>query len=174
VPAALETFRTPRLTAERIGASDFEAVLRMHQDERVMATLGGVKDEAETRSFLSECEAHWARYGYGFWMFRDGLGRFIGRGGVRSVELEGARETEIAYAVNFEFWRQGYATEMAGAMLRIAFDYLAASSVVAFVLPHNLASRRVLERIGLACEREVTWKSYLHVLYRARAGPTPS
>ena len=50
---AVETFATDRLTAERLRAQDFDELCRLHRDPQVMATLGGVRDDATTQAFLA-------------------------------------------------------------------------------------------------------------------------
>ena len=69
-----------------------------------------------------------------------------------------------------EFWGQGLATEVATSFLEAAFGPLALRDVVAFTLPSNRASRRVMEKLGLHYEREVLWTAVPHVLYRRMRG----
>jgi ribosomal-protein-alanine N-acetyltransferase len=132
-----------------------------------MATLGGLRSEDETRRFLRDNLAHWDRYGYGLWTFRDkGAGEFIGRGGLRNVNVGGNDEVELAYALRAEYWGRGLATEMAAAILAVGFERLALTDVVAFTLPTNRASRRVMEKAGFGFERAIVHAGLPHVLYR--------
>jgi RimJ/RimL family protein N-acetyltransferase len=86
----LDTIETDRLTGERIGRHHLPELMRMHTDPVVMATLNGVKTEAETTAFLEAQLAHWETHGYGIWIIRDRLdGRFVGRAGIRSVHVGG-------------------------------------------------------------------------------------
>lgn len=48
-----------------------------------------------------------------------------------------------------QHWNQGYATEGAKAVLDYAFTTLGLEKVVSFTVENNLASRRVMEKIGL-------------------------
>jgi [ribosomal protein S5]-alanine N-acetyltransferase len=163
----IETFRTPRLSAERLRADHLEGLSRMHRDPVVMATLGGLRSDEETRAFLRRNLGHWHRHGYGLWVFRDERdGRFVGRGGLRHVRVGGADEVELAYALLAEFWGWGLATEMARAILKVAFEHLGMDQVVCFTLETNQASRRVLEKAGLIFERALIHADYPHVLYR--------
>ena len=52
----------------------------------------------------------------------------------------------------------------------VAFGRLGLADVVAFTLPDNIASRRVMEKSGFRYERDIVWAEMPHVLYRARAG----
>jgi [ribosomal protein S5]-alanine N-acetyltransferase len=163
----IETFRTPRLSADRLRADHLDELSRMHRDPVVMATLGGLRSDEETRAFLRRSLEHWHRHGYGLWVLRDERdGRFVGRGGLRHVRVGGADEVEMAYALLAEFWGRGLATEMARAILKVAFEHLGMDQVVSFTLETNQASRRVLEKAGLIFERPLIHADYPHVLYR--------
>ncbi len=138
----------------------------MHRDERVMATLGGMRSERETRTALSAMLEHWNVHGYGIWIFRQrATGAFLGRAGLRRVRIDNDDEVELLYAVMPEFWRNGFASEMARALLEVA-RAARIESVVAFTLPSNRGSRRVMEKAGMGFEREIAWAGQPHVLYR--------
>lgn len=163
----IETFRTPRLSAKRLRADHLDELSRMHRDPVVMATLGGLRSDEETRVFLRRNREHWHRHGYGLWVFRDERdGRFVGRGGLRHVHVGGADEVEMVYALLAEFWGRGLATEVARAILKVAFEHLGMDQVVCFTLETNQASLRVLEKAGLIFERALIHADSPHVLYR--------
>ena len=65
----------------------------------------------------------------------------------------------------------GPATELAQASVDVAFDELGLREVVAFTLPDNVASRRVMEKAGLRYEREIVHVGLPHVLYAPGDGP---
>ena len=71
----------------------------------------------------------------------------IGRVYIHSKpELDG--EVEIGYGIS-EAWRNnGYATEAARAAVQFAFDQAGQDRLVAIVKPENVASRRVIEKLG--------------------------
>ena len=166
---SIMTFRTDRLIAERLRVEDLDELCRMHQDPRVMATLGGLRSDEQTEQFLRDNLRHWDRYGYGLWMFRaQADGRFVGRGGLRNVHVGGHDEVELAYALLAAFWGSGLATEMAKAILPVAFEHLGMADIVAFTLATNQASRRVMEKVGCQFEREIVHAGLPHVLYRIK------
>ena len=139
----------------------------MHRDPAVMTTLGGLRSDEETASYLRDNLDHWDRYGYGMWLFRDvENGRFVGRAGLRNTRVGGGDEVELAYALVAEYWNRGLATEMALAILRLAFEQLGLTDIVCFTLPTNLASRRVMEKAGFEYERDIVHADQPHVLYR--------
>jgi ribosomal-protein-alanine N-acetyltransferase len=165
---SIEQLVTARMTARRIAQSDFDDLLRLNQDATVMATLGGVRSAAEVRQMMRDALEHWERHGYGIWIFgeRDG-GGFVGRAGLRRVTIEGEQVVELLYALMPEFWNRGIASEMAHTILDAA-QRLALEEVVAFTLPSNRASRRVMEKAGFHYDRDITWAGLPHVLYRRK------
>jgi [ribosomal protein S5]-alanine N-acetyltransferase len=166
----VETFRTDRLLAERLSEGDMADIRRMHRDPRVMATLGGLRSDEETARYLRDNLDHWDRYGYGIWALRDRTdGRFVGRAGLRNTHVGGEDEVELAYALVADYWNKGLATEMAKAILEVAFEELGLTDVVCFTLPTNGASRRVMEKAGFEYERDVVHAGLPHVLYRITA-----
>ncbi len=164
---SVETFSTDRLIAWRLRIDDFDEICRMHRDPRVMATLGGVRDEEETRQYFSRNLDHWDTHGYGPWMFHDKAGDgFVGRAGLRKVALGGCNEIEVGYALLEEWWGRGLATEMARAILEVGFNRLGMENIVCFTLTTNRASQRVMQKAGFEFERDIVHADRPHLLYR--------
>jgi RimJ/RimL family protein N-acetyltransferase len=106
-------------------------------------------------------------------------GRFIGLIGLMPVraDLPLAPAVEIAWRLARDVWGRSYATEGARAALRLAFDDLALEEVVAMATPLNVASLRVMEKIGLARDASADFDHPTiaadsplrrHVVYRLR------
>ena len=132
-----------------------------------MATLGGARSDEETRQFLQEKMARWDKHGFGYWMFRDRqAGHFIGRGGLQHFEIEGTIEVEVGYTVQYKYWGQGFATEMARALVNIGFEQLGLDNIICFALTTNRASQRVMEKVGFTFEQDFVHAGEPHVLYR--------
>jgi RimJ/RimL family protein N-acetyltransferase len=166
----LDELLTERLVLERLRAVHAADLGRLHRDERVMATLGGVRPEAETVRVVHECERHWEQYGFGLWAVRErATGTFVGRGGLKHTHVGGRDEVEVAYAFLPPYWGQGLATEFAKASVRVGFDVLRLPDLVCFTLTTNHASRRVMEKAGFGYERDVLHAAQPHVLYRLTA-----
>jgi ribosomal-protein-alanine N-acetyltransferase len=163
----LARIETARLLLTRIVSNDFDDLHVLHANARVMATLGGVRSLQESRRVLDALMAHWEQHGFGYWMARElASGRFVGRGGLRRVELEDRLEVEVGYACMPAFWGHGLATELARESARVAFEQLAVAELVCFTLPTNLASRRVMEKVGFRHVGDTIWAERPHVLYR--------
>jgi RimJ/RimL family protein N-acetyltransferase len=68
------------------------------------------------------------------------------------VILKGAKEGEIWYLVDPDFWGRGIATQAARELLALGFGDLRLHRMWATALPENPASRRVLRKIGMRKE----------------------
>lgn len=160
-------FSLRRLRAERLGETHLPVLRSMHHNEQLMASLGGVRSDAETDEYLARNLSHWAEHGFGIWILRDPSGRFVGRAGLRHLDVEGVPEVEIACALFPEFWGHGLATDAVRACVTIGRDWLGFPSVVALTLPANFASQRVLRKAALVREREVLHGGVGHLLFRS-------
>jgi len=164
-----ESFTTERLLAERLRPAHYADLLRMHTDPVQMAMLGGVRDEAQTRDYLAKNLAHWDAHRFGAWMLRETAGGpVVGRSILRHLDADGADEVEVGYSLDPAYWGRGLATEIAAACLAHARSDLGLATVVAVTLPHNARSRRVLEKVGMAYDRDWLHADIPHVLYRIR------
>jgi [ribosomal protein S5]-alanine N-acetyltransferase len=157
---------TDRLSLRPIRAGDWPELCGLDGDLDVMATLGGLRSEKETVGYAMAQEDHWRRHGFGWWMAHDlETGAFVGRGGIRYLEIDGVMEVEVGYAVVRERWGRGFATEIARAGVELAYDGVGLTRVVGITLVTNGASRRVLDKLDFAYERDLTHAGLPHVLY---------
>ena len=165
----MNELRTARLIGTSAGPADFADIRRLHSDQRVMATLsadGKPFSEDQTRAFLERATEHWKSYGFGLWILREQAGgEFVGYGGIKHAVVEGRHEIELAYAIRFDHWGKGLATEISIAALKLGFDTMHLDRIVAFTLPHNRASRGVMENCGFTYQRDIIHANLPHVLY---------
>jgi ribosomal-protein-alanine N-acetyltransferase len=163
------------MRGERLVPRHVAVVAPIFADPRVGATMGGVQTAEQVEEHLGYAAASWERDGFGYWMFFEAAtGEPVARGGLARTEFDGRPEVEVGWTVVPERWGEGFATELGAAALAVAFGDLALPDVVAFTMPHNVASRRVMEKLGFAYEKTAPYKVYGdHVLYRLSA-PTSS
>jgi ribosomal-protein-alanine N-acetyltransferase len=91
---------------------------------------------------------HWAENGYGWWAAVDrGDDELIGWCGLGLLEETG--EVEIKYLLKRSHWGRGIATEAAGVCIAYAFRDARLATIIGLAHPDNVASQRVLEKIGL-------------------------
>jgi len=63
--------------------------------------------------------------------------------------LSGEGGSNIGWIVDSDYWNQGYGTEMGKAMLKMGFEDFNLQRIVACCDAENMASRRVMEKIGM-------------------------
>jgi RimJ/RimL family protein N-acetyltransferase len=149
---------------------DEDDLARFSRNPQVMATLGGLRTREQNREYLQQQLAHWEQHGFGYWTAYDlRSGQFAGRGGLRHALVEGRDEVEVGYGLLPKFWGRGMATELARLSVRVGFTELNRADLVAFTLPTNMGSRRVMEKAGFRYERAIVHANLDHVLYRLTA-----
>lgn len=168
----VERLETERMRLEALRPEHAPEQLRLLLDRRVWATLWPRPEpptEADVLQGLAAKVDHWRRHGFGMWLARDReTGQMVGRGGLQYTYTAGLNDVEAGWAIVPERWGQGLATELAQACVEAAFEHLGLPEIVAFTLPTNLASRRVMEKAGFEYERDIVHAGLPHVLYRCR------
>ena len=163
---------TERLIGRPPGVADAGALYLIHGDARAMKTLsaeGLPFTEAESLERLKRILEHFDAHGFGAWFFHlKTSGAFVGHCGLKHSTVEGEPEVELLYGLRPDHWRQGYGSEAATACLARGFGPLGLEEIVCFTLPHNRASRGVMERCGFSYEKPITHAGLPHVLYRLR------
>ncbi len=144
---------TPRLRLRRLVAADEADLVALDSDPEVMRHVGsppGVKSPAETvervRRRVLESQGGEGG-GLGFWRVEgcaDGV--FHGLGAL--LRMPDGDDVEVAYRLARSAWGRGIATEAAGALVSHALGTLGLPRVVAVTYPDNLASQRVLDKLG--------------------------
>ncbi len=169
-PPAWERVETPRMILERVRPAHADELHLLLSDPRVARTLFPTAlppSEVELLQHHASKMAHWDKFGFGMWLLRDReTGEMVGRGGLQHTLVAGTNEVEVVWAIVPDHWGQGLATELAQASVALAFDDLRLREIVAFTLPHNVASRRVMEKSGFEYEGPIVHAGLPHVLYR--------
>ena len=78
-------------------------------------------------------------------------GQLVGTISLINVSLADAR-AELGYWVGVEYWRRGYCTEAARALIAFAAESWSITRIVAKCLARNPASARVMEKLGMSYE----------------------
>lgn len=154
--AILPEIETPRLRLRRLVADDAPQVRALLNEPSFLANIGdrGVRTDEDARRYIEQGpQAMYERHGFGLWhvSLRDS-GEFIGLCGL--LRRDSLPDADIGYALLPEFWGAGFAVEAASATLRHAAERFHLARVVAIVSPHNTASMRLLEKLGMKYERQ--------------------
>lgn len=145
---------TARLTTERLHlrpfrAADLPALIPIYGDAAVMAIRKlGVQTPAQTEQQLIEIIDHWRHHGFGLWaVISREDGGLLGECGLRYRGKDG--QVEISYGMAQSAWGRGLATEAALAALDHGFRVVGLGEVVAIAKTSNLASHRVMKKLGM-------------------------
>ena len=100
--------------------------------------------------------SHWQEKGYGLWAVeRKATQELMGRCGL--AYLTETDEVEVDFILGRAFWGQGFASEAGQASMQFGFNELSLSTIIGIVHPENLASQRVLSKIGMQMVEETEY-----------------
>jgi ribosomal-protein-alanine N-acetyltransferase len=159
---------TERLALRRMTTNDFDWLVDLYSDAEVTQYLGGTKTRAQVGEMLATrvIDYYDAHPGLGLWMTLErSTGCALGFHLLNHIQ--GETIIQVGYGLTRQAWGQGYATEMAEALLRHGFTNLRLPRIVGMAHMENLASQRVLAKIGLHRHGE---RAFSHPAY-ASAGP---
>src|SRR5690349_15816006 len=147
---------THRLRLRRLLPSDEADLIALDSDPDVMRYVGspaGVRSARETRERVRErIDADHGRIG--FWRVESRAdAAFYGLGVLIAMPTGG--DIELAYRLVPAVWGRGIATEVGAALVRYAFDTLGLPRLVAVAYPDNLASQRVLDKLGFSRQGDI-------------------
>jgi len=161
--------RTARLTLRWPEMSDASALVRLLSEPSVSRNIPRIRYPYRKADAVA-------------WLRRVRKPRFnhdFGRGYDFTVEMGGTivgachlswnreqRRAFFGYWVGKPYRRQGIATEVSKGLLDFAFAKLGAQRVWAMAFADNLASRRVLEKVGLRQEALLRRNTILHGRWR--------
>lgn len=146
-------FRTLRLDAHHITASDVDSMLAVYGDPVVVRYVadGRPLDRARCERWVEVTLRNYATRGYGMVALVERATRAI-VGFCGLVHPTGQLEPEIKYALRQDCWGKGFATEAAIGLLGYARQ-LGLPEVIATTDPENEASQRVLLKAGMERSR---------------------
>ena len=168
VPDHLET---PRLYLRPFTPVDLNELAAINADPEVMRYTGNGQplSRAETQSRLNSYISHRQQHGFGLWAAIHKQHQvLIGFCGLQFVH--GHREIEIGFRLAQQYWQQGLATEAAGTSLRYGFRVLRLERIIGLTRSENVASQRVLEKVGMRYLEEAWYYDALLMYYAVSRG----
>jgi [ribosomal protein S5]-alanine N-acetyltransferase len=146
------------LVIRPLDGNDASAWVAMLSDPEVRRFLPpGPTPTMETfESALDSRRTMEAEIGYAMWAVEErGTRAFVGQCGIRpakSIDKDAGSEIDLAYHYARSYWKKGYATEAAIAVLEHGLGAIGLDRIMGVVVPENVGSWRVLERIGMRYE----------------------
>ncbi len=156
---------TERLQLREFLVSDAADFYALNADPEVIRYTGDSAFEsvAAAAEFLRTYNPYHTE-GMGRWaVIRKSDGAYLGWCGLRYVPELG--EVDLGYRFFREHWGQGYATESGKACIAYGFQVLALKRIVARAMKDNIASIRVMEKIGMRLVGEASFAAHPGVLY---------
>jgi len=144
---------TRRLKLRLFTPDDAEAMYVLNSDPDVIryAEATPVKNMDEAMQRMEQGPlSDYRKYGYGrFAVEWKETGEVIGFCGIKY--LPEINLPEVGYRYLKEYWGRGIGTEAARACVEFAREDLQISKLIALIVPENIASIRVAEKLGMTC-----------------------
>jgi RimJ/RimL family protein N-acetyltransferase len=150
---------TRRLRLRRLCATDEALFVALDSDLEVMRYIGsrgGTLEEIVARVRDRIASDHGA---LGWWLIEDKAGGAF-HGVAALLPMPDGDQIELAYRMARASWGNGLATEAATALVSYAFDQVGLPRLVAVTFPENIASRRVLEKVGFVHDGMSDYKAF--------------
>jgi [ribosomal protein S5]-alanine N-acetyltransferase len=157
---AIGEVATERLILHEMTDENFDAIHAYACDPEVCRFMEwGPNNPDDTRAFIARSVAEQTAKSRTSWNFvvrirdnqKDGRDKIIG--GCRiAIESEANKQASIGYVLAREEWGKGYATEVAKALVGKGFGRLGMHRIWAVCDSENLASAKVLLKIGMQYE----------------------
>ena len=159
---------TERLALRHFTNADLDWLADLYADPDVTRYLGGTRTRAHVEDMLRTraLEYYDAHPGLGIWTTVErATGQAVGFHLLNHIQGESI--VQVGFSLAKPAWGRGYATEMAAALLRYGFVDLELDRITGIASLGNVASQRVLEKIGLHRRGE---RAFPHPAYAAE-GP---
>jgi RimJ/RimL family protein N-acetyltransferase len=147
-----DALRTSRLVLRQWRDDDAAGFAEFSADPAVMQYLVPFADRAAMDAWVVAARTHWQDHGFGPRVVElPGEALMIGVVGLSNLRfaLPFAPAVEAAWRLARPYWGRGYAYEAARAAIDDGFGRLGLNEIVAFTVPANRASRRVMEKLGM-------------------------
>lgn len=159
---------TARLRLRWFEQSDLDPLAAIHADPEVNRYVGGPTrwSGRGASERLAEYLAEYRQHGFSKWaVVLKETGELLGRCGPVVESIDGVAEVELGCTLGRRYWGAGFATEAMSAALEHCFQTIRQTRIVSLVDPANVASKRLMARVGMTLEREVDWHAGRYQLF---------
>ncbi len=151
------TIETERLILRPFQMEDVPAWHILNQDPEITRYTGdgGVVSEQEIGHRIREhVLGDYRKHGFGRWaVIHKENNELIGFAGLKY--LPDLDVVDLGYRFKQDYWRQGIATEASRASLKFGFETLGLTQIVAYILPANVGSEKVLKKLNFSYVRSI-------------------
>ncbi len=143
---------TDRLILREFSINDYKDVYEFGSNIEIQRFTGDVvinSLESAKELIKNVWFEDYKNYGYGRWAtIYKPENKIIGFAGLKY--LHEINETDIGFRFLPNYWGKGLASEASREIIKYGFEKLGIERIVGIALPENIASCKVLERIGLS------------------------
>ena len=157
---------TNRLILREFNINDAENFYRLNLNPNVIQYTGNsaFKNIEEAQFFLENYKDY-LENGFGRWaVIEKSTQLFLGWCGLKYDTF--SNETDIGFRFFEEYWNNGFASESAKACLDYGFEKINLKTIIGRAMAENIASIKVLEKIGLQFEKEFDFNGNKGVIYK--------
>ena len=141
---------TERLRLREVTPDDAGFICELMNEPAYLENIGdrGVRDVADAARYIAEkFQGSYERQGFGLYQVETLAGVPVGISGL--VKREVLPHPDIGFAFLRRYWGHGYAHEAGAIVMELARTRFALTEVYGVVLPSNVRSIRLLEKLGL-------------------------
>ncbi|MDQ6651930.1 MAG: GNAT family N-acetyltransferase [Acidobacteriota bacterium] len=145
---------TERLNLRKVSLKDAGFILRLLNEPSFLRFIGdkGVRTLEDARNYIVTGPiASYERHGFGLWLveLRDSN---VPIGICGLLKRDSLPDVDVGFAFLPRYWSMGYAYEAASAALSYGTKVIGLKRMVAITNPDNVASIKLLEKLGLRFE----------------------
>lgn len=153
---------TKRLILKSPTLSDLNDWCAVHAESDVVPYSKEVVEK-----WLHQHIAEFKQYGFSMGsVFLKNSNEFVGRAGLfYSPDIIDPGSVEMGYVLHKKHWNQGYATELAHALLDWGFNHLKLEKIVALTRVDNKKSQHVLQKVGMKYVKQIQSEHHEFLLF---------
>jgi len=162
---------TERLILRDLTEQDLQGIFELDSDPEVHSYLGNkpIKTLIEAKEIIDFIILQYRKNGIGRWaVIEKESGNFIGWSGfkyINDVINDRTQYYDLGYRFIKKYWGKGFATESAMACLNFGFNKLEQKDIFAIADSRNLASNKILQKIGMTNINEFDYENVPHNFY---------
>ena len=164
---------TQRLILRKFHQKDLHQLAPILANPKVMKfSPTGMLSVSQVQAKIDSFITSYKEFGFGKWavIFKES-NQLIGYCGIAVEQIDKVDEREIGYRLDPEFWGRGLATEAALTTLQYGFEQLKFPYILGIVERKNVASVRVLKKLGMKYNRETVFHGVKMDIYQVSDAP---
>ena len=142
---------TARTHIREFSMKDLDDLFALYSKPHMTEYMEPLFDYEEEKSYEADyIEYIYKLFGFGMWLIYDTITEeLIGRAGIEVRETcQDENQAEMGFCIASDRWGEGLAYEVCSKIVQLAREEYNLSSLIARCDPENIASRKLLEKLG--------------------------